>query len=54
MTKQAVKFRKLISESACNSTDMQLSLLHPLGTVSHRVGEGDLKQKNQPGTKEST
>jgi hypothetical protein len=22
---------------------MRLSLLHPLGTVSHRVGEGDLK-----------
>jgi hypothetical protein len=26
---------------------MQLSLFHPLGTMSHRVSEGDLKQYNQ-------
>jgi hypothetical protein len=26
---------------------MQLSLLHPLGTLSHRVNEGDLKQNNK-------
>ena len=31
----------------CNSNIMQLSLLHPLGTVSHRVTEGGLKQNNQ-------
>jgi hypothetical protein len=26
---------------------MQLSLLHPLGTMSHRVFEGDLKQNKK-------
>jgi NH3-dependent NAD+ synthetase len=26
---------------------MQLSLLHPLGTVSHRVNEGDLKKRER-------
>jgi hypothetical protein len=33
-------------------TDVQLSLLHPLGTMSHRVSEGDLKPSSQPGVPE--
>jgi hypothetical protein len=30
-----------------NLRDMHLSLLHPLGTMSHRVSEGDLKRENK-------